>query len=112
MKPTYGKFVLGICKGVSQRQHTNRKTGEIMTFTEIGIAEMKTDEYGDEAEIVTKIQLSKAQVSGGVPASIAQLKGKHVALSIWETSYATSKGDSNINVFLTNDWQQKLHVFA
>lgn len=112
MKPTYGKFVLGICKGVSQRQNTNRTTGEIMTFTEIGIAEMKTDEYGDEVEVVTKIQLSKAQVSSGVPAAIAQLKGKHIALSIWETSYATKKGDSNINVFLTNDWQQKLHVFA
>lgn len=111
MKPTFGKFLIGVCKGVSQRQATNRKTGEIMSFTEIGIAETKIDEYGDEVEVVTKIQLSKSQVSAGVPAAIANLKGKHIALSIWESSYVTGKGESNINVFLTNDWQQKLHVF-
>lgn len=112
MKPTYGKFLLGVCKGISQRTVTNRKTGEEMQFTEIGIAEFKTDEYGDTVEVVTKIQLSKSQVSAGVPAKIAQLKGKHLALSIWESSYVTGKGESNINVFLTNDWEPKLHVFG
>lgn len=112
MKPTFGKFILGVCKGISQRNLTNRKTGENMTFTEIGIAEYKTDEYGDEVEVVTKIQLSKSQVANGVPAQVAQLKGKHIALSIWETSYVSGKGEANTNMFLTNDWQQKLHVFS
>lgn len=100
----------GICKGISQRSITNRNTGEISTITELGLAEFRTDEFGDVKEVVTKVQISKSLVAKGAPSKLVALKGLRIIVPVWHSAF-TSKSGADFNNFLSNDWESNYFVY-
>lgn len=109
-KSLFGKFSAGVCKGISTRAITNRKTGEQSTIIEVGIASFRTDSFGDSVEIVEMIQLSKSLVAAGAPSKLVAYKGKHIMLPVWYNAYA-SKNGASMTTYLANDWETQLVVF-
>lgn len=109
-KQLFGKFIAGVCKGISTRQITNRTTGEISNIVELGISSFRPDKFGDIAETVEMVQLSKSLVSQGAPAKLANMKGQHLFLSVWYSAYA-SKNGASMNCYLANDWEDQLVSF-
>ena len=109
-KQLFGKFIAGVCKGISQRQITNRTTGEISNIVELGISSFRQDNFGDMAETVEMVQLSKALISSGAPARLANLKGQHIMLPVWYSAYS-SKNGAAMNTYLANDWEAQMVTF-
>jgi hypothetical protein len=110
LKPMFGKFIAGVCKGISTRQITNRTTGEISQIVELGISSYRQDNFGDMAETVEMVQLSKSLVSQGAPSKLANLKGQHIMVPVWYNAYA-SKNGAAMNTYLANDWESQLFTF-
>tara|TARA_Y100001963_G_scaffold154218_1_gene242516 strand:- start:269 stop:637 length:369 start_codon:yes stop_codon:yes gene_type:complete len=100
-----GDAVIGICKGVSQRNFTNRATGEVMTFTELGIATTTVDNFGYVQEQTKIIAISKTLIDSGAVAKLNQLKDKRLILPVWNRSYKTKTGADH-TCYLANDWEQ------
>lgn len=100
-----GQCIIGICKGISQRSMTNRKTGEIMTFTELGIAVDTVDNFGYAQEHTITVSLTKGQISDGAVAKLQALKDKRVAFPVWYRAF-TKKDGADISIYLTNDWDK------
>lgn len=109
-KQLFGKFIAGVCKGISQRQITNRTTGEVSNIVELGISLFRQDKFGDMAETVEMVQLSKALISSGAPARLANLKGQHIILPVWYSPYS-SKNGAAMNTYLANDWEAQMVTF-
>ncbi len=109
-KQLFGKFIAGVCKGISSRQITNRTTGEISNICELGIASFRQDSFGDMQEIVEMVQLSKALIASGAPAKLANLKGQHIMVPVWYSAYS-SKNGAAMNTYLANDWEAQMVTF-
>ncbi|MDR6982889.1 hypothetical protein J2X32_001507 [Rheinheimera pacifica] len=100
-----GDAAIGICKGVSQRTFTNRTTGEIMTFTELGLATTTVDNFGYVQEQTKIIALSKTLIDSGAVSKLNALKDKRLILPVWNRSYKTKSGADH-TCYLANDWEQ------
>lgn len=109
-KPMFGKFIAGVCKGISSRQITNRATGEVSNIMELGIASFRNDNFGDLVETVEMVQLSKALVAAGAPSKLVNLKGKHIMVPVWYNAY-TSKSGAATTTYLANDWEAQMFTF-
>lgn len=103
-------LMTGICKGISQRNITNKNTGEISTITELGLAEIRKDEFGDLKELVTKVQISKSLVAKGAPGKLIQFKGQRIIVPVWHSAF-NSKNGPDYNNFLSNDWENNFVVY-
>lgn len=101
-----GHCIIGICKGVSSRTWTNRTTGEVMTFTELGIGIDSVDQFGYSQEQLVLVTLTKAQIADGTVTKIQALKDKRVAFPVWCRAFNTKNG-GDMSIYLTNDWHDK-----
>lgn len=99
-----GDAAIGICKGVSQRNFTNRITGEVMTFTELGLAITTVDNFGYIQEQTKIIALSKTLIDSGAIAKLNALKDKRIIIPVWHRAYKTKSG-ADSTCYLANDWE-------
>ena len=100
-----GKIIIGTCKGVNQRNFTNRTTGEVMVFTELGLATTTVDSFGYVQEVTEIITISKALIDSGAVSKLNALKDKRLILPVWYRAYKTQKG-ADVTTYLASDWEQ------
>lgn len=96
--------IIGICKGIAQRQITNRQTGEISVITELGLYNIVQDDFGHSQEREIRIAVPKGLVDKGHLGKLTALNGKRVVMPVWYRVYATKSGASQ-TPYLANDWE-------
>lgn len=101
-----GDAIIGVVVGVSQRNQTNRQTGEVYAITELGVSQVVVDKYGNHQEHVTDVTVTNQQIKDGAMTKLNELKGKKVIIPVWHRTYNTKNGNGGKTYYLTNDWDK------